>query len=80
MLEGGKHVLCEKPMCLNEKDTIEVCTLAKQKKLFLMEAIWSRFFPAYQELQKVVKNGAIGEVRQITCNFGFPISEVYRLK
>lgn len=62
MLENGKHVLCEKPFTMNEKQTKKLVELARQKKLFLMEAVWSRFFPVYEELRKCIDSGKIGEV------------------
>ena len=46
MLNAGKNVLCEKPMGLNSKQMKEMIALAKAKKLFLMEAVWTRFNPA----------------------------------
>lgn len=48
MLDHGKHILCEKPLCLNEKQARQLLEYAKSKKLFCMEAIWSRCFPAYE--------------------------------
>lgn len=62
MLEHGKHVLCEKPFVMNEKQAKKLIEIAKEKKLFLMEAVWSRFFPVYQELRKSIDSGQIGEV------------------
>ncbi len=43
LLQHGKHVLCEKPLGMNVKETKEMLDLAKAKGLFLMEAIWSRY-------------------------------------
>lgn len=62
MLEYGKHVLCEKPLAMNERQAKKMIELAKQKKVFLMEAVWSRCFPVYKELKKVIDNGDVGEV------------------
>jgi predicted dehydrogenase len=42
-LHAGKHVLCEKSFTLNAAQAIEVTSLAKEKKLFLMEAMWTRY-------------------------------------
>lgn len=53
-LQNGKHVLCEKPLTLNAKQTNNLIALAKEKKRFLMEAIWSRCFPVYEKIQKEV--------------------------
>ena len=44
-LNNGKHVLCEKPMGMNAIQVKELADLAKQKKLFLMEALWTQFLP-----------------------------------
>ncbi|CAL8116953.1 unnamed protein product [Orchesella dallaii] len=79
-LNNGKHVLCEKPLAMNVKETKELIALSKSKNLFLMEAIWTRFFPAYQELKKRIDNGSLGDVLQVVVQFGVLISEVDRLK
>ncbi|CAD0194934.1 unnamed protein product [Chrysodeixis includens] len=70
-LENGKHVLCEKPLCLNAKQSESLIKLAKKKNLFLMEAIWSRFSPAYLDLEKELESGKLGEPRLVEGNFGF---------
>lgn len=71
MLEHGKHVLVEKPLCMNEKQVQTLIAYAQKKKLFLMEAIWSRFFPSYQYVQKQIKNGTLGEIQSVEIGFGF---------
>lgn len=70
MLEAGKSVLCEKPFSLYTKHTKELFALAKQKGIFLMEGIWSRFFPVYKFVQKAIDDGEIGEVRSVQSSFG----------
>ncbi|XP_072395906.1 trans-1,2-dihydrobenzene-1,2-diol dehydrogenase-like isoform X2 [Diabrotica undecimpunctata] len=80
MLENGKHVLCEKPFTMNEKQTKKLLDISKEKNLFLMEAVWSRCFPAYDKMIEVIKSGEIGEVVQVTVEFGVPISHVDRVK
>ncbi|CAD0194935.1 unnamed protein product [Chrysodeixis includens] len=70
-LENGKHVLCEKPLCLNSKQSASLIKLAKKKNLFFMEAVWSRFSPAYLDLEKEIESGKLGEVRLVQGNFGF---------
>ena len=50
-LNAGKAVLCEKPLCVNVKETKELVELARSKKVFLMEAVWSRCLPVYQVRQ-----------------------------
>lgn len=70
-LQQGKHVLCEKPFTINAAETQEVIKAARSRKLFLMEAMWTRFIPLIVEAQRLIQSGAIGEVRMITADFGF---------
>ncbi|XP_013410989.1 trans-1,2-dihydrobenzene-1,2-diol dehydrogenase-like [Lingula anatina] len=65
MLNHGKPVLCEKPLASNLKEAQEMISLAKQKKLFLMEGFWTRFFPAAIKLREEIANGTIGDVRLV---------------
>ncbi|PNF41390.1 hypothetical protein B7P43_G14417 [Cryptotermes secundus] len=80
MLSNGKHVLCEKPLTVNLKQTKELINLAKEKQLFLMEAVWSRCFPAYDALKKELEAGTLGEVLQVIASFGVVIEDVERFK
>jgi len=80
MLEAGKHVLCEKPLCMNVKQTKELIKLAREKKLFLMEAIWSRTLPSYQKIRQVIAEGTIGEVKNVVSTFGFALDVPRLLK
>jgi len=70
-LEHGKAVLCEKPFTVNAKEAEEVIAVARMKSVFLMEAMWSRFFPAMSHLRQLLADGAIGEVRMVQADFGF---------
>ncbi|XP_042216075.1 trans-1,2-dihydrobenzene-1,2-diol dehydrogenase-like [Homarus americanus] len=79
MIQAGKHVLCEKPLCMNVKEVKQLIQLAKEKKVFLMEAVWSRFFPVYQELTRRIQSGEIGDVVQVICSFGKSIEDVTRM-
>lgn len=70
-LNAGKHVLCEKPMVLTEKEAIAAFDLAKEKGLFLMEAMWSRFLPKSLKIREWVKEGRIGDVKLAQGTIGF---------
>jgi len=70
MLEHNKHVLCEKPLCLNAKQTKKLLSYAKSKNLFMMEAVWSRFFPAYAKVKELISSGVIGSVNFVHSRFG----------
>lgn len=70
-LNAGKAVLCEKPFTINAAEAREVIALAREKKLFLMEAMWMRFLPAVVRLRELLAAGVIGEVRMVQADFGF---------
>jgi predicted dehydrogenase len=70
-LEAGKHVLCEKPFAVNQVQAGRMIDQAREKQLFLMEAMWTRFLPAMRKAAELIEGGAIGQVRHITANFGF---------
>ncbi|KRT81047.1 hypothetical protein AMK59_6050 [Oryctes borbonicus] len=78
MLENGKHVLCEKPFTMNENQTRELLQLSKKNNLFLMEAVWSRCFPIYQELTNQISTDIIGDIIYINVCLGFPLQNVPR--
>ncbi|PWY99033.1 NAD(P)-binding protein [Testicularia cyperi] len=72
-LEAGKHVCCEKPFTINAKQTQHLVEVAKQKNLFLMEAVWIRFFPIVKEIQKRVHaDRALGKIQRVFSDFGMP--------
>lgn len=68
-LEAGKHVLCEKAFTINAKEAKQLIDLAREKKLFLMEAMWTRFFPIHIKIREVLAEGILGKVNGITINF-----------
>jgi predicted dehydrogenase len=62
-LERGKSVLCEKPFAINARQAGEVIELAREKKIFLMEAMWTRFVPAIEGLRALLSRQAIGDIQ-----------------
>lgn len=70
-LEGGKPVLCEKPFAINSADSIEMVSKAREKGVFMMEAMWTRFLPVQVQVQAWLKAGAIGTPLMLQCDFGF---------
>ena len=73
-LSAGKAVLCEKPFALNARQAETMIKTARAKKLLLMEAMWTRFLPPLVRLRELLANGAIGEPRLLTADFGFHAS------
>ncbi|MDB5151272.1 MAG: afr 2, partial [Mucilaginibacter sp.] len=70
-LQHNKAVLCEKPFAMNSKQAIEMINMAKEKKLFLMEALWTKFHPHYIKMQEMITQGLLGEIKAVLVNFGF---------
>ncbi|XP_055351371.1 trans-1,2-dihydrobenzene-1,2-diol dehydrogenase-like [Paramacrobiotus metropolitanus] len=79
MLQHDKHVLCEKPLTLRLAESKELFDYARKKGKFLMEAIWTRCFPAYKQLREEILKQSIGPVQLLTANFGFHAPNVPNL-
>ncbi len=79
-LRAGKHVLCEKPFALNAGQATRMAEEARRRGLFLMEAIWSRFLPAYRTLVDIIGEGRIGDPLLVEADFGFrrPVDAAHR--
>lgn len=71
-LESGKHVLIEKPMAVSGDQGRQIARAAAANVRFVMEAMWMRFNPAYRDLVRAARAGAIGEVRSVRASFGLP--------
>ena len=64
-LEAGKHVLCEKSLTINASQARKLVATAKEKKLFFMEAVWTRYFPLSIKVRELIKSGTIGNVYRV---------------
>ncbi|MEV0777940.1 Gfo/Idh/MocA family oxidoreductase [Streptomyces sp. NPDC050428] len=71
-LEAGKAVLCEKAFTLNTREARELVALARERGLFLMEAMWMYCSPVIRRMTELIADGAIGEVRTVQADFGIP--------
>ena len=71
-LTAGKAVLCEKPVTVNAREAAELVDLARERGVFLMEAVWTRFLPAYQRALQIAASGEIGTVQWVSAEVGFP--------
>jgi len=72
-LAAGKPVLCEKPLVVNHAQGLAATALARTRGVFLMEAVWTRFLPAYDAVAEWLRDGAIGRVRTMQSSFCFNI-------
>lgn len=70
-IKNGKHILCEKAFTLNARDAREVFSAAEAKGVFIMEAMWTRFFPLIQSLQQALHGDKIvGDILRVFVDFG----------
>jgi predicted dehydrogenase/aryl-alcohol dehydrogenase-like predicted oxidoreductase len=68
---AGKHILCEKPITLNQAEAMAVAEAAREAGVFLMEAFMYRCHPQTARLVELIRSGAIGDVRLIQATFSF---------
>ena len=74
-LEAGRHVVCEKPLTLTAEQARVCRNEAESRGLFLMEAVWMRFFPLMDRLRDLLASGEIGEPRHVAADFFLDIRD-----
>ncbi len=84
-LQHGKAVLCEKPITVNQQQFEELAQVAREKKVFLMEAMWTYFLPAIIKAKQWIVDGRIGSIKALQADFGFsmefnPEGRLYNIK
>lgn len=70
-LQAGLPVLCEKPLVPTAAEAQELISLARERGVFLMEALWTRFLPLYEEVGLWLRSGSIGALRAVHSSFAF---------
>jgi len=70
-LDHHKAVLCEKAFAINSRQAKEMIDTAKEKRVFLMEALWTKFLPHYKKLQELLQQKILGDIKSVLINFGF---------
>ena len=65
----GKPVLCEKAFTVDAKQTRELIELAREKRVYLAEAMWTWFGPVAQQVKRWVDDGEYGEIKKIVANY-----------
>ncbi|MFD7990313.1 Gfo/Idh/MocA family protein [Streptomyces mexicanus] len=71
-LEAGKHVLCEKPCTSTLREATEVVRAAREHGLLVMESLMFLHHAQHARVRELLRDGAIGELREITAVFGIP--------
>lgn len=78
-IEKGKPVLCEKAFTANAAQAKELIRLAEEKKVFITEAIWTRYMPLSVKMKELIDGGVIGTPHTLTANIGYAISDKERI-
>lgn len=73
-LGAGKPVLCEKPFAMSAAEARAIADLAKEKGLFCMEAMWTRFLPLYRNLKTVIAEAGLGAPVYLRSELGRPVA------
>jgi predicted dehydrogenase len=71
VVAAGKAVLCEKPLTVNAAQAATMLEAARARGVFVMEALWSRFLPVYDQVRDWLGAGEIGPVLRVVSSFGF---------
>ncbi|KAG9481534.1 hypothetical protein GDO78_010657 [Eleutherodactylus coqui] len=69
-LQNRKNVMCEKPLAMNSSEVKEMTAAARKYNVFFMEAMWSRFFPVYDQIRALLSQKAIGDIKVVRAEFG----------
>lgn len=70
-INSGKAALCEKAFAINYKEAQEMIDAARSKKVFLMEAMWTKFLPPFNKVKQMISDGTLGDIKSLLVNFGF---------
>lgn len=75
----GKPILCEKAFTMNSAQAKEIVKLAKEKGVYVAEAIWTRYMPSRQIINEVIESGILGQVSMLTANLSYDIDDKERI-
>ncbi len=78
-LEHGKHVICEKAFTMNAAQAEKVAVFAREKGLYVAEAIWTRYMPSRKLIDEVLESGVIGKANTLTANLSYVIDGKQRI-
>ena len=78
-IEHGKNILVEKPFTVNAKQAKELIALAKEKGVFMTEAIWTRYMPSRKMIDELIEKGTIGKVTSLMANLCYELMDKERM-
>lgn len=79
LLENGKNIIIEKPFSMSLEETNSIFSQAKNRGLFVCEAMWTAFMPLHKQILEWIDEGKIGEVKFMSANLGYKIDDRERL-
>lgn len=78
-LEHDKPVLVEKAFTANAREAEELLRIAKERKVFITEAIWTRYMPLSLKVKELMASGIIGEPRILTATLCYMMEQKERI-
>ncbi len=75
MMNGGKHVICEKPMAVNTAEAEEMFRCADENGVLLMDAMWARLVPGTIKMHELVGSGILGDILGVEGKFCYTMDE-----
>ena len=78
-IEAGKAILCEKAFTSNAAQAREVLALAREKAVYVAEALWPRYMPSRKIINDLLAEGVIGEARMLTSSLAYSLEHVERI-
>lgn len=78
-LRAGRNVLVEKPMALDHDQAADIVATARERGLFLAEALWTWFLPKFDVLEQVFASGVLGEIKSVHTEYGEYFTRDHRI-
>ena len=78
-VKNHMNVLVEKPFVMSREEADSIFTEAKNRGVFVCEAMWTSFMPLHKKMLKWIKDGKIGAVRYVQSNLGYNVENVQRI-
>lgn len=78
-IEHKKAVLCEKAFTFNSEEARGIAELAREKQVYVAEAIWTRYMPSRKIIDEVISSGIVGKISMMTCNLAYDIDDKERI-
>lgn len=78
-IEHKKAVLCEKAFTFTGEEARKIAKIARENKVYVAEAIWTRYMPSRKIIDEVLHSGIVGKISMMTCNLAYDIDDKERI-